>query len=270
MDSNYTPEQIAFLEKRKARLASLIGDGALPSAVSLINEGKGSFEGCLSSLQSLHEEKADYAWFANKDLQDFKLQSYIAGKLQYIRCKHMNEEGFLHEATWFYPLFSDYESLIHYWLSFFPESDFFKRRVANPSQNEYRYYQMTLALRGDWEQLAQRAEVFLSDPPTKMKKYMSDQRFYLALAKGDKAGMEIALTEMTAPKVALKHNGDFYFAFAGRFIACFASLYAKIARRHGYQLDLDTPFIPAEWLPIAPLQDYSDPYDFMRKYIVAP
>lgn len=269
MNSNYTIEQIAFLESRKEFIHSLSGDDPLPRQVVLIDEGKGSFEGCLGSLGMLHKEKADYAWFANHDLQDFKLQSYIACKLKYIRCKHVGEEGLMYEHEYFYALLSDHEPTIQ-WMLAQPLGALTQKRIINPAQDAYRCFQMTLALKGDWAQLAQRAEVFLSDPPAKMKKYVPDQRFYLALAKGDKADMESALADMTAPKVALKRNGDFYFAFAGQFIACFATLYAKIAHRHGYAIALDTPFIPNEWLPHSPLPAYPDPYDFMRKYTVGP
>lgn len=267
LNSNFTPEQLAFLADRKEFIVSLFGDEPVPRQVVLIDQGKGSFEGCLSNLQLIHEEKADYAWFADRDLQDFKLQSYIAAKLKYIRCKHMSEEGLMYEHEYFYALLSDYEPSIQ-WMMAQPLSPLTQKRVINPAQDAYRSYQMTLALKGDWKQLAQRAEVFLSNPPAKMKKYVPDQRFYLALANGNKEGMEAALAEMTAPKVALKRNGDFYFAFAGQFIACFATLYAKIAYRHGHTLALNTPFIPNEWLPRSPLANYPDPYEFMRRYTV--
>jgi hypothetical protein len=267
VDSNYSNEQIEFLNKRREFIKTLSGDALLPDEVSYIDEGKGSFAGCVGNLGILHREKADYAWFANHDLQDFKLQSYIATKLKFIRCKHVGEEGLMYEHEYFYALLSDYEPSIQ-WMSSQPLSTLTQKRVNNPAQEEYRSYQMTLALKGDWKQLAQRAEMFLSNPPAKMKKYVPDQSFYLALANGSKEGMEAALAEMTAPKVALKRNGDFHFAFAGQFIACFATLYAKIACRQGHTIELDTPFIPNEWLPVSPLEEYPDPYEFMRRYTV--
>ena len=263
---HYTSEQVAFLDTRKEHIRYHQGEGPLPSAVVLINKGEGSLNGCIGSLISLHTEIANQTWFAEQNLTTFKLHSYVVAKLMYIRAKTTGEEGFLHEATWFYPLLSDHEPLIRYWLSFQPESDFFKRRIANPNQNEYRFYQLTLALNGQWEELGRRAEVFLHEPPAKMKKYAPDMRFYLALAQQDKAGMEAALTELTTPKVFKSRQEPCGPYVASQFVVTFACLYAKTARRHGFELDIDTVLIPKEWLPVAPLPDYPDPYDFMHKW----
>lgn len=265
---HYTPEQIAFLHERKKRIDGWEYVGQVPRQVALIDRGEGSFTGCLSNLKMLHEEIADCAWFANQDLATFKLHSYVVAKLMYMIDKTTGEEGVLHEGTWFYPLLSDHEPLIRYWLSFHPESTFFKRRVTNPNQNEYRYYQLTLALRGQWDELGSRAEVFLQDMPAKMKKYAPDMRFYLALAQQDKVGMEAALAELTSPKVAKVRNEVFELVVASQFVSPFACLYAKTARRHGFDLGIDSVLIPREWLPVSPLATYSDPYDFMRKWCI--
>ena len=265
VNSNYTAEQVKFLESRKEFINFLFGDGVLPDSLLLIQQGKGSFEGCVGTLEMLHQQKAEYAWFVDHDLHEFKLNCYIASRLKYIRTKYMKEEGLMWEGQYFYALLSEYEPIIQ-WMIEQPISASMQKRINNPAQNQYRYYQMTLALQGNWSEIKKRAEVFLSDPPSKMKKYIPDQRFYLALANADKAGMEVALAELTHPKLALKHNGNFDFAFSGNFIGCFATLYAKIAQRYGFILDISTPYIPAEWIPIAPLSEYLDPYDFMQKY----
>lgn len=45
-----------------------------------------------------------------------------------------------------------------------------------------------------------------------------------------------------------------------------ATVLAKIAYRHGYELDIDSPYVPKELLPVQPLTDYIDPFDFMLEY----
>jgi hypothetical protein len=45
-----------------------------------------------------------------------------------------------------------------------------------------------------------------------------------------------------------------------------AVIYSKLAWRHGYQLGVDSPYVPREWLPVTQLSEYSDPFDFMKKY----
>ena len=266
---HYTAEQIAFLQERKERIDEWPSTAGFPNSLLLINKGEGSLNGCLYNLISLNGEIANFAWFAQQDLATFKLQSYIVAKLMYIRAIETGEEGILHEATWFYPLLSDYEPFIRWAMSFSPESDFFKRRVSNPNQNEYRFYQLTLALNGNWDELGRKAEAFLHSPPTKMKKFAPDMRFYLALAQQDKAAMESALAELTSPKVAKVRNDVFELTVASKFVSPFACVYAKVASRHGHALDIDTVLIPKPWLPVSPLSAYADPYDFMRKWTIS-
>lgn len=265
---HYTSEQIAFIQERKARIDGWEFVGSVPKEVAYIDQGKGSFEGCLSMLKMLHKEIANYSWFAEQDLSDFKLNSYVVAKLMYMIAKSTGEEGVMHEAEWYYPLMSDYEPFIRWGMSFEPKSTFLKRRVDNPNQNEYRYYQLTLALNGHWDEMGRRAEVFLKEPSTKMKKYVPDMRFYLALAQKDKAGMESALAELTSAKVARVRNEVFELTVPSTFVSPFACVYAKVASRHGYDLDIDTVLIPKAWLPVSQLPSYIDPYEFMRKWTI--
>ena len=80
--------------------------------------------------------------------------------------------------------------------------------------------------------------------------------------------MQATLEELISPKVAKIRNKVFELAFPSEFISSYATLYAKIARRHGYEIKLNTPLIPQEWLPVAALPGYEDPYEFMRKYVI--
>jgi hypothetical protein len=72
------------------------------------------------------------------------------------------------------------------------------------------------------------------------------------------------LTELTSPKVAKVRNSEPALGFTERLIATHAVIYAKIAWRHGFRVKIDTPWIPAAWLPVDPLSQYVDPYGFMK------
>ena len=43
-----------------------------------------------------------------------------------------------------------------------------------------------------------------------------------------------------------------------------AVIYAKIAWLHGCKVVVDTPYIPAEWLPMDPLPHYDNHYRFLK------
>lgn len=192
----------------------------------------------------MHRAQSIIAWFGDHDLAAFKQHSYVAGKLMYIREKEADELGMTREQDYFHILMSDYAPLLDYFARTTHASA--SSRMSNPKEHLFRHYQMTLALRREWEELARRAQEQLDAKPKGLARFMVDQRFYLALARGDKAGMEEALTELTSPKMAKVRNDQLEFGFTHFFIGTHATMYAKIAWRAGYEVEVDTPYIPKE------------------------
>lgn len=251
---------------RKRGIDSWKFDGSVPEQAAYIERGEYSLSGCLRMLRMFHLEVAEYAWFAEQDLTTFKQHCYVASRLFNILSQVDGGRGVLFEGYWYDVLFSDYEPLIRWGMAQTPISKEMKKDIDIPRTNIFRFYQMTLALKGDWDELGRRAELFLADIPKAMKRYTPDMRFYLALAQHDKAGMENAVAELVSPKGARYRNKVFELPFCSQFISSFASLYVKVARRHGYELDIESKYIPQEWIPISPLENYTDPYNFMKKW----
>jgi hypothetical protein len=52
--------------------------------------------------------------------------------------------------------------------------------------------------------------------------------------------------------------------YAADLISTAAVIYAKIAWHHGYEVRVDSPYIPPEWLPTEPLERYDDHYGFLK------
>jgi hypothetical protein len=269
MNPTYSEEQLVALKNLSTAIRNSQGYGGLPSEVKLIDAKKGSFEGCVRNLIALHKLKADKAWFGDRDLREFRLQAYIASKLHYIHCVEVEPRNLTQEWVYFYGLFSNHEPLIRWMMGLEPSTPHGINIVSNPEDAYFRHWQMTLALRRDWKLVAERAKLFLLNVPPKQKKMAIDQRFYLALAQGHREGMLVTLNELVSPKLAKVRNNVFEMAFARSFIAYHASMYAKIAWRAGYEITVDSSLIPADWLPSDPLDDYRDPYEFMRKYTIS-
>jgi hypothetical protein len=40
-------------------------------------------------------------------------------------------------------------------------------------------------------------------------------------------------------------------------------IYAKIAWLHGHEVRVDSPYVPAQWLPLEPLPHYDPVYRFL-------
>lgn len=264
--SSYNQLQKDFLAERLALIEEVKAEGEIPRAVQFLNSGAGSFSGCLLALERHHANLAGYAWFGEHDVHELKKQCYIVSKLMYIRLITEHAAGFIGVSKIYYSLISDHVGSITWFSSVTPTSDRLLRLIENPAKPEYFEYQMSLAVRGDWNNLGRRAEMFLEDVPLKQKKYSVDMRFYLALANGDEQRMCDALDEIVAPNILRARKEDFWAYFPAQFVSPLATLYAKIAHRHGYRLNLDTPSIPNEWLPGEVLDDYVDPYPFMREY----
>jgi hypothetical protein len=90
--------------------------------------------------------------------------------------------------------------------------------------------------------------------------------FYEGLAERNKAKMEQGITAFLQPKIHNKLSSAL--PLVGEFIAHPALGYAKLAWYKGIEVEIDSPFVPREWLPIQPLKDeeYVD-YDFVKAYL---
>nr|WP_262381825.1 immunity 49 family protein [Pseudomonas veronii] len=107
----------------------------------------------------------------------------------------------------------------------------------------------------------------IAHPPSGPKKrFMLDNEFFIALAEGDKSKMESVLRELTTP-ASIKRRFDSENGYSEGLISTFGVIYAKIAWRHGYEVVVDTPYIPSEWLPVKPLAHYDAHYEFLKREV---
>lgn len=258
--AEFTKQGLEHVEKHQQFL-----NGEQSKLVDMIENNKGSRSGCLLSLLSHAKATALVSWFKDQDLVKFKQWSYVSAKLE--RMKFQMEPGVWYPAyLLLMPLLSDHEKLIGWFAH--NNRPFDIVRADNPTTPEFHGYQALLALRGEWKTLEERCLRIIGHSSSKMKKYEIDHRFYLALARQDAEGMEAVLRELTSPKIAKIRNVEQAFGFTEKLIGTHAVIYAKIAWRHGFQVKVDTPWIPAEWLPVAPLPSYADPYGFMREFAI--
>jgi len=253
-------------------LAHVVGhaesyEARMQEILRFIDTKTGNPEGCVYSLNSHAEARCMSAWFGDRDLTKFKHWAYLAAKLySIIKIMHGNAGGSFSvpSSTLLYPLISDNEAILNSYVSY--DAGYYANDIENTRTGTFHDYQAVLALRGEWKRLAERCERILADPPKRRNKFIVDFHFYLALAQGNRVGMETALQELTSPKMARKRNHDGDMGYTEYFIGTDAVVFAKIAWRSGYELQIDTPFIPKEWLPVEPLTTYEDPYRFMSQY----
>lgn len=101
----------------------------------------------------------------------------------------------------------------------------------------------------------------LKSLPKKEEGLKDDYEFYKALYVGDKAKMEEVLNKLVSPKIHKKRNDN---PILNQYISLPALGYAKLAWRKGIEVEVNSPLVPKELLPIQPLEKYEIPYDFLK------
>ena len=259
-----------YVDKARKRLAHVnshleSGYVNLDAVVDNIQQGRGNPRARAMTLSSHAQANAIVSWFEQHDLPATRQWWYVAAKLD--QMWYQMEEDTQSPGAKFLqllkPLLSNNEELIEWFIHYDLAYDM--KRVENHKTHDFWAYQAIVALRGEWPRLIARCEKVLIDPPktNSQQKYLSDYDFYLALAHGDKEKMQSAILELTASKV-LNGRANDESGYTEGLISTPAVIYAKIAWRHGYQLSIDSPYIPAEWLPVEPSERYENYYDFLK------
>lgn len=106
---------------------------------------------------------------------------------------------------------------------------------------------------------------FFTKYSNKNQKMKLDVVFFEAFANKNKGNMEDILSRFVKTGNHSSRNSD---PCISKFISHPAVGYAKLAWLKGIQVEVDSPLIPKEWLPIQPLKDeeYID-YDFVKAYL---
>ncbi|MFK3799585.1 Imm49 family immunity protein [Pseudomonas sp. NPDC088444] len=159
-------------------------------------------------------------------------------------------------------LVSDNDELTKWFCNFSEIRD--AKRIESVTTPDFTAYQIILSVKGDFESVISRCERLESNPPKgDAKRYLIDNYFFKSLAEGNKAGMEEVIADLVSSKMIkarAAHEGGYSLGL----ISTFAVLYSKIAARHGFKLDVQSPYIPAAWIPISPLAVYRPEYDFLN------
>jgi Immunity protein 49 len=207
------------------------------------------------------------AWFDQKDVHALKNWAYVSGKLT--QWWFPLEKQYFGSMAVFVrllmPLLSNDTPLIQWFATHDSDPIIDLRRAEDSRTIDFQAYQAIVALRGDWPRLVNRCKALLTTPTksSNLKKFTIDNEFYRTLAKGDIAGMEAALREIASPKIVRQRSNDGS-GFTQDLISSYAVIYAKIAWRHGYKVKVDSPYVPAEWLPNDPLDSYDNHYAFLK------
>ena len=203
-----------------------------------------------------------------KDLERFKQDMYIYGKLWIMGS---DSRGILRGNVIDLSeiLMSNNKEIIDFFIRNFDLVAYERKKDEYIKSESDKFLARTilLALKGDWEDVIRRSDIYLNNPSkSSYHKYIYlEFEFLKALALKDSIKMKETIEKMLEKKVAKKMLNDMSTAF-DFYLHIFVIMYAKIAMYHGIDLGIDHEIAPKELIDITPAKEYYEPYDFMKKF----
>lgn len=241
--------------------------------IDYIKNKKGNQLSCMRTLSSEYKVLASKNLLIENNLNSFRLNCHISEKLKILGT---SKESKLYKAS--YSLFGLIMSNNKEWISFLKNNlNYITSNDFNSKENTYiksKYLHRNsflskttiLALLGDFEEVEKRSKKYLEEPLTKSyyayTKY--DFMFFEALVNKNTEKMKQAIHKLLEPKIAKKilFDTDINYSF---YLNIYVLMYFKIALSHGFDLGINDKTAPKNLIDNTSLQNYEEPYDFMKK-----
>ena len=233
-----------------------------------IKEKQGNPLICISFIGDKYLYSASKNLLFEKDLEKFKQDMYIYGKLCIMgRDSRAVLRGAIIEFCEM--LMSNNKEMIDFFIRNLDIVAYERKKdeYIKSESDIFLARTILLALKGDWEDVIKRADIYLNNPSkSSYHKYIYlEFEFLKALALKDRLKMKESIEKMLEKKVAKKMLNDMSTAF-DFYLHIFVIMYAKIAMYHGIDLGIDHEIAPKELIDITPAKEYYEPYDFMKKF----
>ena len=233
-----------------------------------IKEKQGDPLICMKFIGKIYLYGASKNLLFEKDLEKFKQDMYIYGKLWIMGS---DSRGILRGNVIDLSeiLMSNNKEIIDFFIRNFDLVAYERKKDEYIKSESDKFLARTilLALKGDWEDVIRRSDIYLNNPSkSSYHKYIYlEFEFLKALALKDSIKMKESIEKMLEKKVAKKMLNDMSTAF-DFYLHIFVIMYAKIAMYHGIDLGIDHEIAPKELIDITPAKEYYEPYDFMKKF----
>ena len=233
-----------------------------------IKEKQGDPLICMEFIGDIYLYGASKNLLFEKDLEKFKQDMYIYGKLWIMGS---DSRGILRGNVIDLSeiLMSNNKEIIDFFIRNFDLVAYERKKDEYIKSESDKFLARTilLALKGEWEAVIRRSDIYLNNPSkSSYHKYIYlEFEFLKALALKDRLKMKESIEKMLEKKVAKKMLNDMSTAF-DFYLHIFVIMYAKIAMYHGIDLGIDHEIAPKELIDITPAKEYYEPYDFMKKF----
>ncbi len=219
------------------------------------------------SLSNLYEREALYNHLIEKDIKKYRENMYLSAKLYIMEQREKN----FYDRSGYMRIFPFIMSNSKELLKFLTEKSetilynkfFDKKHIL--SDSSFMNKSIIMALKGDFEQLKIRSEKFLKNPPFEYLERRIDNEFLLALSEKNIENMKKVINRMSKEKIAKTMMSEVYLG-SNFYLHPQILVYAKIAMRHGIDLGIDSEIAPLDLIDNTPLESYTEPYEFIRKF----
>lgn len=237
--------------------------------LNIIRTKIGNPSACMVYLSKIYIFNAKLALLKYQDVDKFKENMYITGKLFLMSQEKINFFITGYPTEIFPIIMSNNVEMREFLIKNMDRITYWDKvkeyGLTGVSGIIFQNRNILLALKGDFKQLRERSAVFVEKFPKSEKKRVIDHEFYIALCDGNIEEMRKVIYRMLEKKTARKMMWDVE-VFFNDFLHIHVLLYSKIALLHGYDLGIDHIKAPKELIDNTPLESYPEPYDFMEGF----
>ena len=234
--------------------------------LNLITNKEGDPLSCMTMLGHDFHQMASVNLLVDKDIEKFRQNMYLSTKLCLLGS---DTRTYLipHVEDFFSALMSNNQDILEFFkkysdiLAYEKEKNFYKKSYSGSFLSRT----VLLALKGEWEDVILRVNTYLANPSKdrKDKYYYLQFEFLKALAEKNIEKMKENINAMLEPKVARQMMYDESIFF---YLHVYVLLYLKIASYYGFDLEIESDIVPKELIDNTPAKEYSEPYEFMKKF----
>lgn len=210
----------------------------------------------LCGMAGLAQTRGLHSYFKESNVAKLKQNFYLASKLTKASVGQAGGASFEIAVDFLYALLSDNADVINEF-SLIETPELLKER-DNPLNSRFHVHMWQLAIRGDYDALRYKIEkVALNGRKLQRAESAAGRDFFSLLVNADKPGLE----KLIQNKLDRAKGGG---AFFENFLAYPAMMETKLCWVKGICIQIDNPRVSMDLMPINPLADYDDVYEFLK------
>ena len=220
-----------------------------------------------NNLPSYLDNFTMYYYFVENDIIKAKQYFYKKGRVKvFLTEKFDNNWLDIDMFTFSHIMLSDNKALIDHFSTLIYKNNLGRSYMEAVDKGYSTHmYIIQCLISENWAEYERVMPIFKDKFLKRNKAMIIDCSFYEAIARKDKQGAEDAINELLLPKIHKYRNKHQIY---NDFVSYPAIGYAKLAWYKGLEVDINSPYVPKDLLPIAPLrtEEYLD-YDFIKHYL---